>query len=94
MQSFQKEITERLIALEQETEETGSPQGPTETRKRLLTGTVEPPPPPKRSEFDLEETDDSGNASGSQTGILDLTKVKKKWNDRDALKILILNFSD
>ena len=77
MQSFQREITERLIALEQETEETGSPQGPTETRKRLLTGTLEPPPPPKRGEFDLEDTEDSGNTGGSQSGILDLNKVMK-----------------
>ena len=77
MQSFQREITETLKALEQKTEETGSPQGPTETRKRLLTGNVEPPPPPKRSEFDLEDTEDSGKTGGSQAGILDLNKVKK-----------------
>ena len=67
-----------MSAIDDDTEEAGSPEGTTETRKRLLTGTLEPLPPSKRGEFDLEETEaqDSGSASGSQIGILDLSKVK------------------
>ena len=78
--SQKREILESLSAIEydSDTEEARSPEGTTETRKRLLTGTLEPLPPSKRGEFDLEETEaqDSGSASGSQIGILDLSKVK------------------
>ena len=67
-----------MSAIDSDTEEAKSPEGTTETRKRLLTGTLEPLPPSKRGEFDLEETEaqDSGNVSGSQIRILDLSKVK------------------
>ena len=69
-----------MSAIDSDTEEAKSPEGTTETRKRLLTGTQEPPPPSKRGEFDLEDTEGahySKNPSGSQTGILDLNKVNK-----------------